>query len=320
MRVLVTGGAGYIGSVCVDDLLAHGHEVVVLDNLSTGFKDSVNPAAKLVVTCLSNRKLVFETVKRSKPEAVIHFAALVRVDESMTHPELYFEHNTVFAKNLLDACWQTGVQRFVFSSTAATYGIPIEAPITEKHPQHPINPYGESKLMFEKMLKWYQEVHGMKTLIFRYFNASGATPARGQKHKVMSHLIPNVLKVAAGQRNSCNVFGDDFETPDGTGVRDYIHISDLSAAHIKGIESDIEGAFNLGAGRGYSVMEVIKACQKVTGNSVPIEVMPRRQGDPGVVVADSRLAQKVLSWRPEHSSLDNIIQSAWDWHKQSDIE
>jgi len=313
MRVFVTGGAGYIGSVCVDDLVKHGHEVTVYDNLTTGFRDSVNPSAQLEVGCLGDRQKVFETVASTRPDAIIHFAALVRVDESMRSPETYFENNTVFAKNLLDASLEYGVGNFVFSSTAATYGTPQSIPLTEDHPQHPINPYGESKLMFEKMIQWYGDIHAINFVIFRYFNASGATEARGQKQKLMTHLIPNVLKVALGERKHCTIFGTDFKTPDGTGIRDYIHVSDLSSAHIRAIEMGARGIFNLGVGRGYSVMEIINACCQVTGVDIPYVVESRRDGDPGLVIADSGLARKKLGWEPQYSDLRHIIETSWKW-------
>lgn len=313
MKVLVTGGAGYIGSVCVDELLNRGHEVTVYDNLSTGFSDSVNSDAKLVTACLSDTKSLRDLFNSIRPDAVIHFAGLVRVDESMSHPDRYFDNNVSFGKNLLDVCVEFEIKKIVFSSTAAIYGMPTQVPINEKHPQLPINPYGESKLIFEKYLKWYEEVYGLNTVIFRYFNASGATSNRGQKHRIMSHLIPNVLKVALKEKEVINIFGQDFNTLDGTGVRDYIHVSDLSSAHIKAIESDVCGIFNLGVGKGYSVMEIIQACEKITGQDIPYKMLSRRAGDPSIIIADSTLARKELNWIPEYSDLHNIIQSAWNW-------
>ena len=313
MKVLVTGGAGYIGSVCVDDLVNRGHEVTVYDNLSTGFSDSVNSDAKLIKACLSDAKTLNDTFNAIRPDAVIHFAGVVRVDESMVQPGKYFDNNVTCGKRLLDVCVKYKIKKFVFSSTAATYGTPNKIPINEEHPQTPINPYGESKLIFEKYLKWYGQIFGLNTVVFRYFNASGATSKRGQKHKIMSHLIPNVLKVALKEKEAIDVFGNDFDTADGTGVRDYIHISDLSSAHINAVENQVCGTFNLGVGRGYSVMEIIQMCEKITGQTISYKVKSRRLGDPASVIADSSLAQKVLNWKPEHSDLQNIIQSAWNW-------
>jgi UDP-glucose 4-epimerase len=271
MKVLVTGGAGYIGSVCVEELVKAGHEVEIIDNLVEGFREAVIPQAKLHVGCLSNRDWTFDTVQSIQPQAVIHFAALAKVGESMALPEKYFANNVSAGLHLVDACVASKVRKIVFSSTCATYGIPQYVPLNEEHPQNPINPYGESKLMFEKILKWYQDIHGLQYVAFRYFNAAGAGENRGQSQREMSHLIPNVLQVALGQKDHCNILGTDYPTQDGTCIRDYIHIKDLATAHIKAIESDATGCYNLGTGKGYSVREVIQTCERITGN--PSRVM-----------------------------------------------
>jgi UDP-glucose 4-epimerase len=314
MKVLVTGGAGYIGSVCVQELIQAGHEVDIIDNLSEGFREAVAPEAKLHVGCLSQKGWVHELMGSIQPEAVIHFAALAKVGESMAQPERYFANNVSWGLHLLDACVAHKVHKIVFSSTCATYGMPKRTPMDEEHPQAPINPYGESKLLFEKILHWYQSIHGLKRVIFRYFNACGAMPGRGQSHREMSHLIPNVLKVALGQRESVDILGTDYPTPDGTGIRDYIHIQDLATAHIKAIECEATGAFNLGTGKGHSVKEVIQAAERVTGKSIAAVEKPRRDGDPSELFADPRKAEQILGWKAQHTNLETIIESAWDWH------
>lgn len=317
MKVLVTGGAGYIGSVCVEELVKAGHEVEIIDNLVEGFREAVVPQAKLHVGCLSHRDWVFEKLRSIQPQAVIHFAALAKVGESMVQPEKYFANNVSAGLNLVDACVDSSVKKIVFSSTCATYGIPTYVPLNEEHPQNPINPYGESKLMFEKVLRWYHEIHGLQYVAFRYFNAAGSGENRGQSHREMSHLIPNVLQVALGQKDHCKVLGTDYPTPDGTCIRDYIHICDLASAHIKAIESESTGCFNLGTGRGYSVREVIQTCEKVTGQSIACVEQARRAGDPPELVADPSKAQNTFSWKAQCSALEEIIASAWKWHKEN---
>jgi UDP-glucose 4-epimerase len=315
MNVLVTGGAGYIGSVCVEQLCDAGHTVTVLDNLTEGHRSAVDPRARFVAGCLSDREAVLATLQNSGAEAVLHFAAHALVGESMTNPGKYFRNNVAAGVNLLDAAVAVGVRKFVFSSTCATYGPPERVPMTEDLPQRPINPYGESKLMFEKMLSWYRAIHGLEFVAFRYFNAAGATARCGEHHRVETHLIPNVLKVALGQAPHCEIFGTDYPTPDGTCIRDYIHIADLADAHIRALEPGRSGFYNLGNGAGYSVREVIAACERVSGRPIPAIEKPRRPGDPPRLVADAEKARRDLGWQPRIPRIDDIVASAWTWHQ-----
>jgi UDP-glucose 4-epimerase len=315
MNVFVTGGAGYIGSVCVEELINAGHAVTVFDNLSEGHRAAVDHRATFVRGQLGDRKGVTDALKNSKAEVVIHFAANALVPESMVNPGKYFRNNVADGLNLLDAAAAAKVKKFVFSSTCATYGPPDRVPMTEDLPQRPINPYGESKLMFEKMLSWYQKIHGLPFVAFRYFNAAGASEKFGEDHHPETHLIPNVLKVALGQAPHCEIYGADYPTPDGTCIRDYIHIIDLATAHILAMEPGKQGFYNLGNGDGYSVREVIKACEKITGKTISVVEKPRRPGDPPRLVAAAEKAKKELSWQPKYAKLEQIIQSAWLWHK-----
>ncbi|MDA7617780.1 UDP-glucose 4-epimerase GalE [Verrucomicrobia bacterium] len=315
MKVLVTGGAGYIGSVCVEELVRAGHDVTVIDDLVEGFREAVVPEATLHVGCLSQRAWVMEKLETLQPEAVIHFAALAKVGESMEKPGKYFSNNVSAGLNLLDACVASKVRKLVFSSTCATYGIPQYVPLDESHPQNPINPYGESKRMFEGILKWYEEIHGLAYVAFRYFNAAGAAENRGQSHREMSHLIPNILQVALGQKEACHILGTDYPTPDGTGIRDYIHILDLADAHIKAIASEATGCFNLGTGRGHSVREVIQTCERVTGKTIPCVEKARREGDPPELVAAPAKARETFGWKARFTDLEDIVASAWKWHQ-----
>ncbi len=314
MNVLVTGGAGYIGSACVEELIQQGHSVVVYDNLSEGHRSAVHPEATFVNGCLSSKEDILATVTRYSPEIVIHFAAFALVGESMTAPGKYFTNNVGNGINLLDACVKGGVRKIVFSSTCATYGIPESLPITEETPQQPINPYGESKLMFEKVLQWYQRCHQLEFVAFRYFNACGATPLFGEHHRIETHLIPNILKVALNQKETVSVFGTDYPTHDGTCIRDYIHIQDLAKAHITAAQSDISGCFNLGTGIGYSVRDVISACETVTGTKIKVIEGPRREGDPPELVAANDRIKRTFSWNAEFTEIEKIVQSAWNWH------
>jgi UDP-glucose 4-epimerase len=314
-RVLVTGGAGYIGSVCVEELLNKGHEVTVFDNLSEGHRSAVDPRAQFVEGCLSDPAKIKEAMDLSKAEAVLHFAAHALVGESMTNPSKYFKNNVANGLNLLDAAVEAGIKKFVFSSTCATYGPPDTIPMTEDLPQRPINPYGESKLMFEKILLWYKEIHKLDFVAFRYFNAAGAGNKFGEHHKIETHLIPNVLKVALGQADHCQIFGVDYPTPDGTCIRDYIHIVDLAQAHILAMQPGKTGFYNLGNGDGYSVREVIETCEAVTGQKIPVIEKERRPGDPPRLVAAAHRAFNDLGWRPEYPKLKSIIESAWRWHQ-----
>jgi UDP-glucose 4-epimerase len=315
MKVLVTGGAGYIGSVCVEELIAAGHEIAVFDNLSEGHRSAVHRKAAFTEGCLSDRDLIARVVRDFGPEAVVHFAASALVSESMTRPSKYFGNNVANGLNLLDAAVAGGVRKIIFSSTAATYGIPDTVPITEDAPTRPVNPYGESKQMFERMLAWYRDIHGLEHVVFRYFNAAGAGEAFGEHHRVETHLIPNVLRVALGQSDGCQIFGTDYPTPDGTCVRDYVHVKDIAQAHILALAAGRQGTFNLGNGAGCSVRQVIETCRHVTGHPIPATEHPRRPGDPPRLVASAAKATRELGWKPRFASLEAIIESAWRWHK-----
>ncbi len=316
MNVFVTGGAGYIGSVCVEELLNAGHQVTVYDNLTEGHLSAVDSRAKFILGRPEQANNIRDAVKAAKPEAILHFAASALVGESMTNPGKYFHNNVVNGLVLLDAAIEAKVRKFVFSSTCATYGPPDRVPMTEDLPQRPINPYGESKLMFEKMLKWYHEIHGLEFVAFRYFNAAGASEKFGEHHRIETHLIPNVLKVPLGQGTQCEVFGTDYPTPDGTCIRDYIHLIDLAQAHILALAPGKQGFYNLGNGDGYSVKQVIEMCEKVTGKKIPSVEKPRRPGDPPKLVAAADKAIRELGWKPKYPKLEDIVTSAWNWHKK----
>lgn len=316
MRVFVTGGAGYIGSVTTELLLDEGHEVTVFDSLERGHRDAIDSRATFVKGDLLDRDRIVASMQDAAPEAVMHFAAYALVGESMEQPELYFRNNVTGGVNLADAMLAAGVSKLVFSSTCATYGQPDRVPITEDTPQRPANPYGESKLMYEHILEWYRELHDMKPVFLRYFNACGATRKCGEDHDPESHLIPIVLKTALGQREKVSIFGDDYDTPDGTCLRDYIHICDLAQAHILALNPDVVGPFNLGNGNGYSVKEVIDVAREVTGKEIRAEVAPRRPGDPPRLIAAAEKAKTVLKWDPKFPDLRAIVQSAWDWHSE----
>ncbi|HEV8541373.1 MAG TPA: UDP-glucose 4-epimerase GalE [Verrucomicrobiae bacterium] len=315
MNVLVTGGAGYIGSICVEELINGGHQVTVLDNLSEGHRSAVDPRARFIEGNLGNGELVGRVLQESKAEAIIHFAAHALVGESMQNPGKYFRNNVALGLELLESAVKNGVKKFVFSSTCATYGPPDRVPMTEDLPQRPINPYGESKLMFEKMLQWYRQIHGLEFVAFRYFNAAGASKKYGEHHRIETHLIPNVLKVPLGQATQCEIFGTDYPTPDGTCIRDYIHIIDLAQAHILAMQPGKHGFYNLGNGEGYSVREVIRMCEKVSGKPIPANEKPPRPGDPPRLVASAEKAMTELGWKPKFPKLEDIVASAWAWHK-----
>ena len=314
MNVFVTGGAGYIGSVCTEELLNAGHTVTVFDNLTEGHRSAVDSRAKFVEGCLRDAKLVKQSLLDAKADAILHFAASALVGESMTDPKKYFHNNLVNALKLADAAVETGVKKFVFSSTCATYGPPDRVPMTEDLPQRPINPYGEAKLMFEKVLKWYHEIYKLDFIAFRYFNAAGASENFGEHHRIETHLIPNVLQVALGQKSHVEIYGTDYPTPDGTCIRDYIHIKDLAQAHILGLQPGKSGFFNLGNGDGYSVKQVIEMCEKITGKKIPAIEKPRRAGDPPRLVAAANKAITELGWKPQYPKLEDIVKTAWAWH------
>ena len=316
MNVFVTGGAGYIGSVCAEELLNAGHQVTVYDNLTEGHRSAVDSRAKFILAEPEKDGDVLNAVKSVRPEAIFHFAASALVGESMTNPGKYFHNNVANGLKLLEAAVAVKVKRFVFSSTCATYGPPDRLPMTEDLPQHPINPYGESKLMFEKMLNWYHQLHGLEFVAFRYFNAAGASEKFGEHHRVETHLIPNVLKVALGQAKQCEIYGTDYPTPDGTAVRDYIHIIDLAQAHILALMPGKQGFYNLGNGDGYSVREVISTCEKISGKKIPLVEKPRRPGDSPKLVAGAGKAVSELGWKPKYPKLEDIVTTAWNWHKR----
>ncbi len=312
-KVLVTGGAGYIGSACTEYLLNLGYEVTVFDGLITGHRQAVDSRAKFIHGNLSDREKIQNVCREGKFDAVMHFAAFSLVGESMKDPSKYFRNNICNGINLADAAVETGVKMFVFSSTAATFGQPEAIPIRENDRQIPINPYGESKLCFEKVLQWYNEIHGMKYAALRYFNAAGASENFGEDHRPESHLIPLILQVARGKREKLMLYGDDYETPDGTCIRDYIHILDLAQAHEKALSAPESGHYNLGTGNGLSVKEIITAATEVTGLKINIEISPRRPGDPARLIACSERARKMLNWVPKYESARQIIESAWKW-------
>ncbi len=314
MNILVTGGAGYIGSICVEQLLAAGHQVTVFDNLSEGHRRAVDPGAELILGDLQQRDDINEAMGRVRPDAVMHFAANALVGESMENPSKYFRNNVGAGLNLLDAMVANGVKKIVFSSTCATFGPPDRLPIDETLPQRPINPYGESKLLFEKILRWYDEIHAVKYVALRYFNAAGATDQYGEDHRIETHLIPNILKVALGQKSHVEIFGTDYETPDGTCIRDYIHILDLAQAHMLALNISESAKFNLGTGGGTSVREVIASCERVSGKKIAVVERDRRPGDPARLIAGSDKIQRELGWKPKFQSIDTIIESAWNWH------
>jgi UDP-glucose 4-epimerase len=321
MSILVLGGAGYIGSHAVYQLIDQDYEVVVVDNLLTGHEKALHPKAKFYQGDIRDKSFLQKVFQNEKIEGVIHFAASSLVGESMTNPIKYFDNNVYGTQVLLDVMNEYNVKNIVFSSTAATYGEQKEMPITEEMPTLPTNAYGETKLTMEKMMKWCDTAYGIKFVSLRYFNVAGARSSGeiGEDHDPETHLIPVVLQVALGQREAISVFGDDYNTPDGTCIRDYIHVEDLIDAHIlalkylqTGGESNV---FNLGSSQGFSVNEIIEAAREVTGHSIPAKVAERRAGDPSTLIASSAKAQEVLGWEPKRNSIQQIIQDAWNWHQ-----
>lgn len=320
MGVLVTGGAGYIGSVAVEDLSNRGETVVVLDNLVYGHREAVAAGVPFYEGSIGDKDLIKRIVNEHKIDACMHYSAYAYVGESVEQPAKYYENNFVETLHLLDALRDSGVNRFIFSSTCATYGIPKYVPIDEQHPQWPINPYGWSKLMVERALNSYDTAYGLKYVALRYFNAAGASERCGEDHDPETHLIPLVLKAAMGKIAKVSIFGNDYDTPDGTAVRDYIHISDISSAHLAALDhlrAGKESQFiNLGNGNGYSVKQVIDTAKKVTARDIAIENAPRRAGDPPQLVGDSAKAREILGWQPQFPELEAIIESAWNWHQK----
>ncbi len=315
MKVLVAGGAGYIGSVTTEMLCNEGHKVVVFDNLERGYQAAVDPRAKFMQGDLRYKEDIKSALLAERPDAVIHFAAYIEVGESMKVPMPFFENNVSGSLNLMSAMVESGCKKLIFSSTCATYGTPEHMPMDETLPQKPESVYGESKLLCEKMFQWGQEIHGIECVFLRYFNACGATDKYGEAHNPESHLIPLILQVPLGRRDKIYIFGDDYETRDGTCVRDYIHIKDLAQAHILALKPGIRGGYNLGNGDGYTVKEVIEVCREVTGHPIPAELEPRRAGDCTALVADATKAKTELGWDPQFADLKSIVQSAWDWHQ-----
>ncbi len=319
MKILVTGGAGYIGSVTVAELVREGHAVTVFDNLSNGHRKAVVQGANLIVSDLADSNRLAETFAKGEFDAVMHFAAFIEAGASMKAPERFFRNNTANTLTLLETMLRAGVHRLVFSSTAALYGDPEAVPIPEDAPLHPTNAYGESKLLVEHMLAWMNRIHGLRYASLRYFNAAGATAELGEAHHPESHLIPLVLQAAAGKRPNISIFGTDYPTPDGTCVRDYIHVADLAKAHLlalHALEAREKLVYNLGNGSGFSVRQVIDTAQRVTGHSIPVVECPRRAGDPSVLVAGSGKIQSELGWRPQFPNPEEIIRSAWEWHQR----
>lgn len=319
MRVLVTGGAGYIGSAMTEALVLAGHDVTVYDNLSRGHRDAVISDAAFVEGDLLDGERLHGTLTRQRADAVIHMAGVALVSESMQRPALYYRTNLIGGLSLLEAMREAGTKAIVFSSTCAVYGVPASVPIEESTATNPVNPYGDSKLAFERALHWYHAAHGFRTIALRYFNAAGATKRCGERHDPETHLIPLVMDVACGTRSELTIFGDDYPTRDGTCIRDYIHILDLAEAHILALQALQRGdaprdAYNLGyGGEGHTNREVIECARRVTGREIPVRVGPRREGDPPVLVASSASITRDLGWQPQHQRLEEILESAWKW-------
>ncbi len=318
MRILVTGGAGYIGGTVAQHLLDQGHQVVIYDNLCHAHRSMIPSQAEFIEGELADRPAI-EKLLHTGIDGVMHFAALIEAGESMRKPELYFRNNSASTLSLLEAMLAAGAQRLVFSSTAAVYGEPESTPIREDAPLNPTNAYGESKLLVEQMLDWLNRIHGFRYASLRYFNVAGAIEGRGEAHEPESHIIPLVLDVALGRRKSIKVFGQDYGTPDGTCIRDYIHVHDLARAHLLALEALKDRdklIYNIGNGVGFSVREVIESARRVTGRAIAVEECPRRPGDPAVLIASSEKIGQELGWKPEYTRLDDIVESAWKWHQQ----
>jgi UDP-glucose 4-epimerase len=317
MNILVTGGAGYIGSATAEALVKAGHAVTIYDSLVTGHRQAAPTDAAFVQADLSDSYALIETLTREKFDAVMHFAAFIEAGESMKEPGRFFQNNFTNSQKLMENAMRAGIKQFVFSSTAAVYQSSDE-PLTEESPLGPTNVYGQTKLMVEQALEWYRQIHGLRYASLRYFNACGALPGRGEAHQPESHLIPLVLRVPLGQSEAVEIFGADYPTPDGTCIRDYIHIADLVSAHLlalEGLKERDQLIYNLGSGNGYSVREVIETARQVTGHRIPAIQSPRRPGDPAILVASAEKIRRELGWKPQHDNLHEIITSAWAWHK-----
>jgi UDP-glucose 4-epimerase len=319
MAILVTGGAGYIGSVAVEDLRRQGETVIVIDNLVYGHRNALDSSVLFYEGNIGDQDLIRKILSEHDVKACMHISAYAYVGESVEQPQKYYENNFVQTLKLLDVLIENDVRKFIFSSTCATYGEPQYVPIDEQHPQNPVNPYGMTKFMVERVLRDYDAAYGLKFVALRYFNACGASEKCGEDHDPETHLIPLVLFAAQGKRESISIFGDDYPTPDGTAIRDYIHISDLSQAHLLALEHLRKGGdsefINLGNGTGFSVKEVIEAARKVTGREIKSVIAPRRAGDPSRLVADAAKAREVLNWNPQFPEIEKIIESAWQWHE-----
>ncbi len=319
MRILVTGGAGYIGSVVTEQLLASGHQVTVFDNLKSGHRASIHPNATIIEGDLLNSADLDAAFKTAQPEGICHLAGEIAVGESMTDPGLHFQNNLVGSLNLADAMVRHGTKKIVFSSTAAVYGYPDEIPISENAPKQPVNVYGETKLAFERALRWYGEIHGIRHISLRYFNACGASERCGEYRDKESHIIPLLLEVALGKRGHFSIFGSDYPTPDGTCVRDYIHVEDIAQAHILALEALDEirsDAFNIGIGAGSSNRQVVEAVRHSTGHPIPTNEAHRRPGDPPTLIATADRIRATLGWEPKYSELQSMVDSAWAWRKK----
>jgi UDP-glucose 4-epimerase len=319
VKILVTGGAGYIGGTVTQLLLDRGHTVVVYDNLYRGKRSMVPSGATFLEGDVADTKRLEEIFADGSFAGVMHFAALIEAGESMTKPEIYFRNNTAATLGLLEAMVKRNLKKLVFSSTAAVYGEPKTTPIEEDAALSPTNAYGESKLLVEQMLAWFHRIHGLRYASLRYFNVAGAIPGRGEAHEPESHLIPLILDVALGRRANIKIFGQDYPTPDGTCIRDYIHVADLADAHLLAFEA--LGArdrmiYNLGNGHGFTVREVVESARRVTGHAIPVEELPRRPGDPASLIASSAKIEADLGWKPKYRRLDDILRSAWEWHQQ----
>lgn len=320
-NVLVTGGAGYVGSVCCAELLRQGHAVTIVDDLSAGSREAVPSGAAFFKADIGNQNSMRSLLSNIRFDSVFHFAARALIPESVSNPGMFFQHNVASGITMLEALRAAGIRNFVFSSSAAVYGSPERVPIDEDDPKHPVNSYGETKLMFERILEWYCRAYGWSVTALRYFNASGATPELGERHDPETHIIPLLLQTAAGERKAFNIYGDEYDTADGTCLRDYIHVLDIAAAHIcalKKLNHPGMRAYNIGLGTSYSVREVCKAAAEVTGRSIPLRVSARREGDPPVLCASPKRIMSELGWKPEHSSLHEIIETAWQW-KQKEL-
>jgi len=319
MNLLVTGGAGYIGGTVATILMQAGHRVTILDNLCHSKRNEVPAGAEFVEADIADRPRVEALLRELKPDGVLHFAALIEAGDSMRVPEVYFRNNTASTLSLLEAMHATGIKKLVFSSTAAVYGEPRSVPIEETAPLDPTNAYGESKLLVEYMLRWFHQIHGLRYASLRYFNVAGALPHRGEAHEPESHIIPLILDVALGRRDKIFIFGEDYDTPDGTCIRDYIHVRDLADAHIlalQALDTRDKLIMNLGNGSGFSVKEVVESARRVTGHPIPVEMKPRRAGDPARLVASSEKAKAELGWKPQIPEIDDILASAWEWQQQ----